>query len=261
MTKPFAWLKIGLALVFAVSATVTHAWAEPALIQNRWVPAYLHAGNGLQLLTDQAASARWEIERLQSEPYVRLRSLQTGQYLHIENGPLQEGNAEPGWWSAMWTLESVDGPYFRLQNRWKPDQYILTDEAGRISAGPIEPGWWSAMWTLHPIQNAQPAAPQANSSGTLPNGNSPQAATTIEQATGQPAVELFVQNFSNAPLEVFIDVPSDDPVYVQTVGPGQQLRQQSPAGAIWSLAQNDQWVGDYQLSSQGRQVIRYPDNR
>ena len=256
------WLKRGMAIALVFLATVAQAWSDAATIQNRWTSGYLLAGNGLQLSPDIASpNSGWDFEQLPGEAFVRLRSLATGQYLHVENGPLQEGQIEQGWWSAMWSLENADGQFYRLQNRWKPDQYIMTDEAGNVSVGAAEPGWWSAMWSFQAVQAVQPSLPVASTPLSLPPATTQQASATIEQATGQPAVELYVQNFSAAPLDVFIDVPGSDPAYVQTVGPGQQLRQQSPAGATWSLAQNDQWVGDYQLSGQNLQVIRYPESR
>jgi hypothetical protein len=45
----------------------------------------------------------------------------------------------PGWFSAMWTIESVqnvDGAYVRIRNRWKPDQYL------NVEHGQIESGDW-----------------------------------------------------------------------------------------------------------------------
>lgn len=81
---------------------------------------------------------------------------------------------------------------------------------------------------------------------------------TLSEATGQAPIQLVVQNRSGAPLDVFIGVPGQDPAYVQTVGPGQQLLQQSPAGATWSIAQEDDWVGDYRLSDAPVQLIQFP---
>ena len=40
--------------------------------------------------------------------------------------------------------------FVRLQNRWKPDQFIHI-ERGRPESGSIQPGWFSAMWILEPV--------------------------------------------------------------------------------------------------------------
>jgi hypothetical protein len=70
------------------------------------------------------------------------------QYLNIEHGRLVASGIEPGWFSAMWTIEPVPGqPFVRIRNHWKPDR-LLNIEHGSLQAGPIEEGWFSAMWTI-----------------------------------------------------------------------------------------------------------------
>jgi hypothetical protein len=80
------------------------------------------------------------------------------QYVNIESGALAAGPIQPGWLSAMWTLEPVAGTvptYYRIRNVWKPDQYVNI-ESGALAAGPIQPGWLSAMWTLEPVAGTVP---------------------------------------------------------------------------------------------------------
>jgi len=80
--------------------------------------------------------------------YQRIRSRwKPGEYLHVQNGQLESGPIQPGWWSAMWSVEQMSGfqGYVRIRNRWKPDQYI-NNQNGSIQSGPIQPGWWSAGW-------------------------------------------------------------------------------------------------------------------
>jgi len=53
---------------------------------------------------------------------------------------------------GLWLLTASGGfaqnaDYIRLQNRWKPEQF-LNIEHGRLESGPIQPGWFSAMWLL-----------------------------------------------------------------------------------------------------------------
>jgi hypothetical protein len=71
-------------------------------------------------------------------------------YVNIESGALAAGPIQPGWQSAMWTLEQVDAPgvaVYRIRNVWKQDQY-LNIESGSVVAGPIQPGWLSGQWKI-----------------------------------------------------------------------------------------------------------------
>jgi hypothetical protein len=51
---------------------------------------------------------------------------------------------------AVKKLVGVPTGLIRIQNRWKPTQY-LNNEKGYITSGKIESGWWSAMWTLQKV--------------------------------------------------------------------------------------------------------------
>ncbi len=84
--------------------------------------------------------------------YVRIESRwKPDQHLHTENGPLQAGRTQPGWWSADWTVERVRGePFVRLRNRHSGG--YLHAERERLEVGPIQNGWWSAMWELQPVR-------------------------------------------------------------------------------------------------------------
>jgi len=127
-------------------------------IQNRWKPDHLLGTatcehprvmvyNG-RMRERRYSFVQWMLEPVEGSPFVRIRSrVDFGEdlYLHIEHGRLELGEIEPGWWSAMWTLQPVDDGFYRIQNRWKPDQYIHI-EHGDVEVGQAPPGWWSAMW-------------------------------------------------------------------------------------------------------------------
>jgi hypothetical protein len=54
--------------------------------------------------------------------------------------------------AGLWLLIVSNGfaqtvDYFRIQNRWKPDQY-LNIEREQVESSPIEPQWYSAMWSI-----------------------------------------------------------------------------------------------------------------
>lgn len=74
-----------------------------------------------------------------------------------------------------------------------------------------------------------------------------------------PQVKLLVRNFSDRDLDVFVENPDGEQIFVRSIGPRQQLVQTSPAGYFWCIAQDDDWKGTFRKSAQPVQVIRYPE--
>lgn len=73
----------------------------------------------------------------------------SAQHIHIENGFPEATQAAPGWHSARWVLERVEGTNtFRIKNLWKGT--YLNVETGKLDSTPIQPGWLSARWRLVP---------------------------------------------------------------------------------------------------------------
>lgn len=75
------------------------------------------------------------------------------QYINIERGRVEASGIQPGWNSAMWSIERVRGQpeFVRIRNYWKPER-LLNIERGELRATPIEEGWYSAMWTIEPAE-------------------------------------------------------------------------------------------------------------
>jgi hypothetical protein len=70
------------------------------------------------------------------------------QYLNIESGTLQSTPIGPGWLSARWVLEPINGTnVYRIRNVWQSDK-CLNIESGSLRASPVEPGWWSSWWVF-----------------------------------------------------------------------------------------------------------------
>merc|ERR1719373_1068145 len=67
--------------------------------------------------------------------------------LHIEHGKISVEGAQPGWWSAHWTIQAVqeEPGYFQIVNGLKPEQRLHIEHGG-LEAGVVEPGWHSARW-------------------------------------------------------------------------------------------------------------------
>ncbi|MEZ5440129.1 MAG: RICIN domain-containing protein [Lysobacterales bacterium] len=84
---------------------------------------------------------------LAAEPLRIVSRWKPDEALHTERGPITAGAIRPGWHSAQWYVEPVQGErYVRLRNRHTG--LYLHAEHQRLEVGEILPGWWSAMWTL-----------------------------------------------------------------------------------------------------------------
>ena len=83
----------------------------------------------------------------------------TTYYLHNQNGKLEAGAIIQGWWSAQWKLVKVGGTnFYRIQNRWKPNEYIHT-QGPQLASGAIDNNWWSAQWDLEGYKGATNSKP------------------------------------------------------------------------------------------------------
>ncbi len=94
----------------------------------------------------------WQVERV-ADNMIRLKNTATNTYLHNQNGPLELGNIQPGWWSAMWITEKAQDGHMRLKNRWKG--VYIHNQNGKLELGKVETGWWSAMWLLQDAGGGQ----------------------------------------------------------------------------------------------------------
>ena len=97
-------------------------------------------------------SAQWIMEKVDGADFYRIKNRwqkdgKTDYYLHNQNGTVEAGAIQSGWWSAQWSLEKVDATYYRIKNRWKPNEY-LNIQGPALACGAIDPGWWSAQWAL-----------------------------------------------------------------------------------------------------------------
>ncbi len=74
-------------------------------------------------------------------------SYRADQQINVETGPPASSPTQPGWLSAQWQIEPVDGSEFvRIRNVWKGT--YLNNESGKLDSSAIQPGWWSAQWSL-----------------------------------------------------------------------------------------------------------------
>ncbi|WP_428666194.1 metallophosphoesterase [Runella sp.] len=142
--KAFNFLQVmSLMTLWFVLTGVSRAQAQPVKLVNRWKNEAIGIINGKPVSTATATDT-WVIEKTGEGNFVLLKNATTGTYLHNQNGPLEAGAIQPGWWSAQWTMNAVDG-HFQIINRWKGT--YLHNQNGPLELGALgNPGWWSAQW-------------------------------------------------------------------------------------------------------------------
>jgi len=87
-----------------------------------------------------------------SPGYIRIQNGNKKQnYIHNQNGKIEDGAIQPNWWSSQWKIVPAQGGWVRIQNKWKPDHYIH-NENGKLEQGKIQPNWWSSQWKIVPVQ-------------------------------------------------------------------------------------------------------------
>jgi CheY-like chemotaxis protein len=73
-------------------------------------------------------------------------------YIHNENGKIEVGSIQPGWWSAQWKIIPANNGLVRIQNLWHTDQYLHIQN-DQLEVGPIDNNWASALWKLEPAHS------------------------------------------------------------------------------------------------------------
>jgi hypothetical protein len=120
--------------------------AGAAEFQNRWSNAFLQHDAGKTGLGAKSSKTVWVIEKIANSPDVYIKNQTTGAYLHTQNSDKipETGTIQPGWWSAMWTLEDAGSGFVRIRNKWRG--LYLHNQNGGLEIGNIQTGWWSAQW-------------------------------------------------------------------------------------------------------------------
>ena len=148
------------ALLCSFILTATNANAQEVkyyFVKNFWTKTYLFGGQdfgcGGKKTTPDVNS--WAFEPVPGETntyYIKHNA--TGNYLHIQNGPLDYGKIKKSWWSAQWVLEPVKGSQpstYRIKNRWKPTLYLNNEKVSKsngIECTVSNPNFQSSYWVL-----------------------------------------------------------------------------------------------------------------
>lgn len=137
-------------------------------IKNDYRGTYLFEqdGNVLDGRPDAADPAsQWQLSPGDKGTLIVNRA--TGHLISNENvasyaDPLESLEAEPGWWSAQWTIEAVPGSEAKvLRSVRKPDVVVHDeDNKGFAQASELDPAWGSAHWLLEAAPELPPELPQ-----------------------------------------------------------------------------------------------------
>ncbi len=117
----------------------------PAPVTSTPPPAPVTVSNPTPTPKGALAPVGQDFKRIQNNWY-------KDNYIHNQNGVIEQGPIEAGWWSAAWKIIPAHSGWVRIQNRWYPDQY-LHNENGKLEVGKIQPNWASAMWKLVPAHS------------------------------------------------------------------------------------------------------------
>ncbi len=148
-------LKLAADMVYDADRTTSFDWKVFANLDPTGV-ANIAAAYANPLCKDIASGTSTPIANTMapaSAGYVRIQNKANKQnYIHNQNGKLEQGVIQPNWWSSQWKVIPADGGYVRIQNKWKTDQY-LHNQNGKIESGPMQANWWSAQWKIIPVNN------------------------------------------------------------------------------------------------------------
>ncbi|MGE4289040.1 MAG: RICIN domain-containing protein [Salinivirgaceae bacterium] len=111
------------------------------------------ADDGYLYLNDANTKPVWTTNPIQYNSYFQFGNTTGTNKVNIEHGPVASSVIAPGWFSAQWIFEPVDGTnYVKIKNRWK-GTYLNIENGPEVQCTEIAPGWHSAHWRINPAPN------------------------------------------------------------------------------------------------------------
>jgi hypothetical protein len=105
-------------------------------------------------IRNRISAGGWHLEQVGDLEFFRVGNPGTPDfYIHLESGRLQFGRIEPGWWSAQWKMERIEGSgFFLLRNRAREGELLYFRDGGLASGavGRDERAQWSLVDPLPP---------------------------------------------------------------------------------------------------------------
>lgn len=205
-----------------------------------------------------AREAMWRLEAVDAG-HSRISNLARPDiYLHTQPEFLEASPMQPNWWSAMWRLEQVaisQATQQTNQNIQGANNGLARRDQSQSNQNASLPGGQQSLPGQVTSQGQS-----SNAYGKLPPP--PRSTSNLTGPATRPAaqsVTLYIQNRSNADLDVFVDDDNGEQIFLATLRPSQQLQQTSPVGLVWRLAQGDVWMNAYQIEpGDAEQVIVFP---
>ncbi len=161
-------------------------------ISDRWKNNYLcdTGANVTYQATANTTNCQWVM--IDVAGFKSFKNLATNDYMHIENqtGTVQAAGGDSSWWSADWTLETIDANYVWIRNRWQSGQYIsVENQTGFAQSGTIDKNWWSSQWHLEAVVSGGASSTPASSTpaSSIPASSKPASSTP---ASSKPASSI-----------------------------------------------------------------------
>lgn len=195
----------GSLLLLQLMSTSVAAQSSYRII-DRWKNTYM-CDTGANVAYQSAATGthcQWQITDVSG--YKTFRNLATNDYLHIENltGRAQAAGGDSGWWSAQWTLETIDSNYSWIRNRWQSAQYLhVENQTGFVQSGSIDKNWWSSQWKLEAVGGTgTSSAPSSIAASSVPASSVAPSSTPASSVAPSSVPASSVPASSVAPSSV-----------------------------------------------------------
>ncbi|RYZ84784.1 MAG: hypothetical protein EOO68_31135, partial [Moraxellaceae bacterium] len=166
-SKRIAFFGAGLVALQFITASA-FAQTTSYRIIDRWKNSYVcdTGANATYQASNPGTNCQWSIIDV-AGGFKSFRNVATNDYLHIENqtGVVQAAGGDASWYSADWTLETIDSTYSWIRNRWQSTQYMhVENQTGAVQSGVIDKTWWGSQWRFEAVTTATSSSASSSSS-------------------------------------------------------------------------------------------------
>ena len=263
--KPTKFFIVSASLI-ALQFIAASAFAQTTSyrIIDRWKNSYIcdTGANATYQTTTPGTNCQWLIIDA-GGGFKSFRNLATNDYLHIENqtGTLQAAGGDVSWYSADWTLETIDSTYSWIRNRWQSAQYIhVENQTGFVQSGAIDKNWWSTQWRFEAVTTgaasssvASVASSKSSVASSTPSSSSKSSSTSLAASSSlkssSPAVSSAASSSSSSATGTTITYQAEDNFFSGGVtNAGTYLQNFSAVGARAIFTVNPNAAGTYAVN-------------